>query len=251
MPVPPSLAFRESEGDVPECAVELESEDEAEPVATYFDGLLRKSCALYPNGSITPAAYHLKGESGFVVGVFDSGLRHNTEVPNNLLVDGVVVDPTPVVAPKVKVKKPKAKPKVAFKRPAAKSEEKSDKRPKTGAAAKSGEGDEDMENDNDDNDDHDKEPEVATKPLEFVLVRCHGEDKYGVHLKTAARDRTQLIEFWGGGKQDEYITKLPELLNPALKHLNDIKATVKQIPKEHMDDFRKIAKKLKADFYSD
>ena len=39
-------------------------------------------------------------------------------------------------------------------------------------------------------------------------------------------------------------------MNPALKHLNDIKDTVKQVPKEHIDDFRSIAKKLKADLYS-
>lgn len=176
----------------------------------FFDGALHKSCLLNPDGRLIPAAYHEKGDRGFIVGVFDGGQRHETEVTDAYLKDGVVIGPEPDIGKKA--------PQMAAKRPAAQAAhcKNGPKVPKSSSADKSVDECDNPEEDAKEEDDK-KEEEYATeeeateedeqdediKPLAMVLVRCHGLGTWGVHLKTSGKDRAQIVEFWGAREGDE------------------------------------------------
>ena len=236
-----------------------DADDDDPVVASWFDGFAEKGFRLLSSGAVEEASWYEHGIGGFVVTFYDDGQFTHTEVPNEFLLDGKITLPEEDKKRKKETKEPKTV--EVKKRPAAKVPElvaPEPKRIKVGAAA--GECDVDEEHHEKIaeavvDEGHDEKiaeadvDEAGVKEMEVLLVKCHAEDKWGIHLCTSGKDRCQVLEFWGKNREQQFHEHISEVMAPALLPVSGT-FLVKQVPKDVIADLRQIARKAREEFYS-
>ena len=258
----PFPAFRDDDQEEEEMDKEEDDDDDNddENSLPFFDGMLLKAAMLREDGRIEVASYHEHGDGGFVVAVFDSGRRWESELPNKYLSDGVIVPPQDPH------QEPPADSTGIKRRPAAASKQHDDvKRPKHNAAQEidvvdepdGGEEEEPEGGEAEEPEGGEAEGGEAEEPekpfvLELILVKAHAVDKFALQLKTMgeSKNRTQLFEFYGAGKEEQVLHEVKAALHPALAPMITANMTVRQIPQEVLKDLRETAKACRDAIYN-
>ena len=217
-----------------------EDEDGADAiVSTYFDGHLMQGFQLLDTGELRPALWYEKGARGLVVCIFEDNVEFETEVPNRFLIAGRFGQ-VPIVAP------PGKRPKIS-KKPAGNEATAIDLEAAGADAvevASSGAEEQNTASSG--------AAKVATagpkhnKPMRLTLVRCHAEDKFGIHLVTQCTDRAQLVEFWGRNKEQDFLDTVNKILDDSLQPIKHLR--VKCIPSDVLGSMRKLCRQARDEF---